>query len=107
MFLDVRFERNEILVDEIRYFRVGVRLGFQPSARASSRCCAEINEQRFLALLSLRERRVSIFVPLDSHLLLPPELKFERRFPRAFLSFCIYQPIIFRDADHFRFYRLE
>jgi hypothetical protein len=65
---DVSFERDEVIVDKGRDFRVVVGLGFQPSTRASSRCRAEVNEQRFLLRLGLRERRVSILVPIHCHL---------------------------------------
>ena len=37
MFLDVSFDWHEMPVDEVGCFLVGVRLGFQPSASASSR----------------------------------------------------------------------
>jgi hypothetical protein len=43
MFFDVSFERNEILMDEIRDFLIRIRLSFQPSACASSRRGREIN----------------------------------------------------------------
>jgi hypothetical protein len=37
MFLDVRFEWDEVLIDEVGGFLIGIGLGFQPSTCASSR----------------------------------------------------------------------
>ena len=42
MFLDMRFDREKIRVDEGCDTLIRVRLGFQPSASPSSRSCAEI-----------------------------------------------------------------
>jgi hypothetical protein len=64
---DVRLQGEEIFVDEGGDFLVGVGLGFQPSASASSRGRTEINEQRLARRLSLRERRVGILFPFDCH----------------------------------------
>jgi len=43
VFLDVRVDRNEILVDESCDFIVRIRFGLQPNARTSSRRCAEVD----------------------------------------------------------------
>src|SRR5215213_23456 len=67
MFFDVCLEWNEVLVDECRGLIVAVRLGFQPSTCASGRGCAEIDEQRFLAVFCFRECRVSICQPIHFH----------------------------------------
>jgi hypothetical protein len=67
MFLDVRFDRNEILIDEVRDFIVGIGFGLQPNARASNRCSAEVEQQGFLVSLCLSECRINVFVPLNSH----------------------------------------
>jgi hypothetical protein len=64
VFFDVGFERDEVLVDEGREFVVRVGLGLQPSARASSRGGAEINQQRLLYLFGLGQGRVRVLVPL-------------------------------------------
>ena len=71
MFFDVRLDSHEMLVDEGCDFRIGVGLGLQPSAGASSRGGAEVNEQRFICFLRFGERRVEVFLPLDSHLFAP------------------------------------
>jgi hypothetical protein len=44
MFFDVRFERDEGLIDERSCLLVTVGFGFQPSACASRRSSAEIDE---------------------------------------------------------------
>ena len=67
MFLDVRFYRKEILIDEGRDFIVGIGFGLQPNARASSRSCAEVEQQGLLLSLCLSECRISVFVPLNCH----------------------------------------
>ena len=67
MFLDVRFDRMEILIDEGRDFIVGIGFGLQPNARASSRSSAEVEQQRLLFSLCLSEYRINVFVPLNSH----------------------------------------
>ncbi|PYS23939.1 MAG: hypothetical protein DMF72_07295 [Acidobacteria bacterium] len=60
MFFDVGFERDEILVNEIRDFPVRVRLSFQLSTCASGRGSGEIDQQRFVFGFRLRERLVGI-----------------------------------------------
>ena len=66
-FFDVRLERDEGFVYECCGLIVAVRLGFQPSTCASGRRRAEVNEQRFFAVLGFRECRVSIFHPIYFH----------------------------------------
>ena len=60
---------------------IRVRLGLQPSAGASGRGGAEIDQQRFLRRRSFRERRVCVLVPVDGHLTRPPELKLQQNLP--------------------------
>ena len=67
MFLDVRCDRKEILIDEGRDFIVGIGFGLQPNARASSRSGAEVEQQRLLVSLRLSECHIDVFVPLNSH----------------------------------------
>jgi hypothetical protein len=43
MFFDVSFERDEVLVDEVSSFLIGIGLGLQPSTCASSRRGREID----------------------------------------------------------------
>ena len=65
MFFDVRFEGQEILIDEGRDLIVGVGFGLQPNARASSRGGAEINQQRSVLRFRFTERRVGVLAPFD------------------------------------------
>ena len=67
VFLDVRCDRKEILVDEGRDFIIGIGFGLQPNARASSRSGAEVEQQRLLVSLRLSECHICVFVPLNSH----------------------------------------
>lgn len=67
MFLDVRFDRKESLIDEGRDFIVGIGFGLQPNARASSRSSAEVEQQGLLVSLCLSECRINVFVPLNCH----------------------------------------
>ena len=67
VFVNVGFDRKEILIDEGRDFIVGIGFGFQPNARASSRSSAEVEQQRFFVSLCLSEYRINVFVPLNSH----------------------------------------
>jgi len=67
VFLDVRLDRKEILVDEGRDFIIGIGFGLQPNACASSRSSAEVKQQGLLVSLCLSECRVYVFVPLHSH----------------------------------------
>src|SRR5882672_7224145 len=67
VFLDVRFDRKEILIDEGRDFIVGVGFGLQPNTRASSGSSAEVEQQGLLFSLCLSECRINVFVPLNSH----------------------------------------
>jgi hypothetical protein len=67
VFLDVCFDRQEILIDEGRDFIVGIGYGLQPNARSSSRSSAEVEQQGLLVSLCLSECRINVFVPLNSH----------------------------------------
>ena len=67
VFLDVRCDRKEILIDEGRDFIVGIGFGLQPNARASSRRSAEVEQQGLLVSLCLSECSINVFVPLNSH----------------------------------------
>ena len=69
MFFDVRFDRQEVLVDEGRDFIVRVGFGLQPNARASSRGRAEVEEQRLPGGLRLGQCRVNVLLPFHSHFL--------------------------------------
>jgi hypothetical protein len=71
VFLDVRLNRNKIRSNEVRYFIICVRLGFQPSATASSRRCAKVDQQRTTRTLGLGKGCVHIVsVPRKGHMLL-------------------------------------
>jgi hypothetical protein len=67
VFLDVRFYRKEIVIDEGRDFTVDIGFGLQPNTRASSRSGAEVEQQGLLVSLCLSECRINVFVPLNSH----------------------------------------
>ena len=67
VFLDVRFDRKESLIDEGRDFIVGIGFGLQPNACASTRSGAEVEQQGFLSSLCLSECRVYVFVPSNCH----------------------------------------
>ena len=67
MFLDVSFEWDEVLVDEVRNLLIRVGLSFQLSAGASSGRGGKINQQRLLLGFGLSERRVHVFDPIDEH----------------------------------------
>ena len=68
VFLYVGFDRKEILIDEGRDFIVGIGFGLQPNARASSRSRAEVEQQGLLVSLCLSECRISVFIPVNSHI---------------------------------------
>jgi hypothetical protein len=53
IFLDVNAKRDEVLVDERRQTGVAVRLVFEPLTGTSIGCRAEIDQERFVLLLSL------------------------------------------------------
>jgi hypothetical protein len=67
VFFDVRFEWDEVFVDECRDLIVTVRLGYQPSTCASGRRRAEVDEQRFSGVLCFRECRISVSQPIYFH----------------------------------------
>jgi hypothetical protein len=67
VFLDVRCDRKEILINEVRDFIVSIGFGLQPNARASSRSRAEVEQQGLLVSLRLSECHIDVFVPLNSH----------------------------------------
>jgi hypothetical protein len=67
MLFDVGFDRYEMLVDEVGCFLIAVRLGFQPSASASSRGRTEIEQDRAVLLLRRRERLIRLSAPVHRH----------------------------------------
>jgi hypothetical protein len=67
VFLDVCFDRQEILINEGRDFIIGIGFGLQPNARTSSRRSAEVEQQGLLVSLSLSECSINVFGPLNSH----------------------------------------
>jgi len=67
VFLDVRCDRKEFLINEGRDFIVGIGFGLQPNACASSRSSAEVKQQGLLFGLCLSECCIYVFVPLNSH----------------------------------------
>jgi hypothetical protein len=67
MFFDVSFEWDEVLVDKVSGFLIGIGLGFQPSTCASSRRGREIDQQRLILSFRLLESGIGIFDPVDEH----------------------------------------
>ena len=68
MLFDVRFDRNEILLNELRGLRVVVRLGFQPSAGASSRRRTKVDKKRLMFFFSQKQCLIDVAVPIDAHM---------------------------------------
>jgi hypothetical protein len=67
LLLDVGTGRNEVFRDERRDLRIGVDLGFQPSAGPSHRGGGEVEEQRPSGLFGLVKRCVDVSLPGDLH----------------------------------------
>jgi hypothetical protein len=67
VFLDVCFNGQEILLDELRGLLVFVGFGIQPSARFSSRSGAEVQQDRTSLLLRLGQGLIDIFAPTHRH----------------------------------------
>ena len=73
---DMDLQRNEVLIDEAGNPFIGINLGIQPSACASRRRRAEIEEQGLVLKLRFRERSVNILLPSYGHPEFPPLMKF-------------------------------
>jgi hypothetical protein len=54
MLFDVQSNGDEVADDEVGDARIGINLGFQPSASASHRCGGEIEKQRLTRSLRFR-----------------------------------------------------
>jgi hypothetical protein len=67
MFLDVGFDGQEILVNEIGGFRIFVGLGIQPSTGASSRSRTEVQQNGATLLFSCDERLIDVPAPIYGH----------------------------------------
>lgn len=65
---DMCFERHEVVVDERCRLVVAVRLSFQPSASASGRGRAEVDQQWFLLRFGFNECCISVFQPMYFHI---------------------------------------
>ncbi len=70
MFLDVGFDGKEMRVDEVGDSFIRVRLGFQPSAGASSRNGAEIEQDGPARLLRLSQGGIDVLAPFNGHSLI-------------------------------------
>ncbi len=68
IFLDVNFDRQEILINEVENSGIGIDLGIQPGASASRGHGAEIQQNGFVRLLRLRKSSINIFRPLNRHI---------------------------------------
>jgi hypothetical protein len=80
MFLDVGFDGQEILVDEIGGFRILVGLGIQPSAGASGRSRTEVQQNGAALLFRRDERLIDILAPIHGHNS-PPEVIIKHKNP--------------------------
>ena len=68
MFLDVGFDGDEVLVDELRGLRIFVGLGIQPSTPASRGRGADVQQDGLTLLLRLRQSPIDVaIVPIDGH----------------------------------------
>jgi hypothetical protein len=67
MFLDVGFDGQEILVDELGGFLVLIGLGIQPSAGASGGSRTEVQQNGMVLLFSCNERLIDVFAPTYGH----------------------------------------
>ena len=68
MLFDVRLHRYEMFMNERCGGVVRVRFGLQPNASTSRGSGAKVDQQRFVLRFRFSERRIGIFVPIDSHL---------------------------------------
>jgi hypothetical protein len=67
MFLDVSFEWDEVLIDEVGGSFVRIGLGLQPSTCASSRRRREIDKHQLVLSFRLLKRGIGVFDPVDEH----------------------------------------
>ena len=67
MFLDVGFDGQEILVDEIGGFLVFVGVGIQPSTGTSGRSRTEVQQNGAALLFRCDERLIDVLAPIHSH----------------------------------------
>lgn len=70
MFLDVSFDGNEVLMDEVCGALILIRLGVQPSAGPSSRSGTEVQKDWAILLLGFSQRLIDIFAPVHGHVFL-------------------------------------
>ena len=73
MFLDVGFDGQEILMDELSGLLVFVGLGIQPSAGASEGSRTEVQQNGAVLLFSCNERLIDVLGPIYGHNS-PPEV---------------------------------
>lgn len=67
MFFDVRFDGEKVLGDEVACLLIFVGLGIQPSAGASCRRGAEIQQDGPAELLCGSQRLINVFAPAHGH----------------------------------------
>jgi hypothetical protein len=67
MFLDVGFDGQEILMDEVGSLLVLVGLGIQPSAGASGGSRTEVQQNGAVLLFSCYERLIDVLAPIYGH----------------------------------------
>jgi hypothetical protein len=67
LLLEVNLYRQEVLINEVGNFWVGIDLGIQPSARASHGGGAEVQQYGTVLSFGFGERRIGIFGELHRH----------------------------------------
>jgi hypothetical protein len=68
MFLDVGFDRQEVLVNEIGGFLVLVGLGIQPSTGPSTRSRTEVQQNGAGLLFGCDQRLIDVPSPVYGHI---------------------------------------
>jgi hypothetical protein len=67
MFLDVGFDGQEILVDELSGLLIFVGLGIQPSAGASGGSRTEVKQNGAVLLFCCNQRLIDVVAPIYGH----------------------------------------
>jgi hypothetical protein len=72
-FFYVKFDRDEVIGNELANPVIGINLGFQPGTSPSHRGGAEIQQHRFLSAFGLRKGGIDILPPIDCSHRRPPQ----------------------------------
>jgi hypothetical protein len=68
MLFDVRFYREEVVIDELGSSSFFVRLGIQPSTSPSRRCGTEIQQDRTILFSRCEQGVIDVLAPVNGHL---------------------------------------